>query len=238
MKWDTKRIWVTHLIFGVLVLTWLLPMTRPLWDWIDHISFWAFNSLAALGTGSLKFWAFLNYHKTDWFHDIIIAIFFVIYIAKGPSLRRFCEMIAAIVFTAIIIIGVNKTLIPKTIEISRTSPTGVYENTVRLKGTLNNLKIKDHSDQSFPSDHATLAIFFAYFAFYLMGRRAGFLALFYSLFMCLPRLIGGAHWLTDVIMGSLPITTLSLAWVLGSPLFEFTVTKLENGLCRLRLTTS
>lgn len=63
---------------------------------------------------------------------------------------------------------------------------------------------------SFPSDHAVL--FFALaIGFFFISRRLGWLALLYvSLFIALPRLYLGLHYLSDILAGALIGVTVSV----------------------------
>jgi Kdo2-lipid A phosphotransferase len=81
------------------------------------------------------------------------------------------------------------------------------------------MSTKDDSSKSFPGDHGTTALLFAASFSYLAGWRLGLLASLYAAFLCMPRLITGAHWLSDVIVGSGTITILFLSWAFCTPLF-------------------
>jgi membrane-associated phospholipid phosphatase len=82
------------------------------------------------------------------------------------------------------------------------------------------MSIKDGSSKSFPGDHGTTALLFAASFTYLAGWRLGLLACFYAAFLCLPRLITGAHWLSDIVVGSGSITLFFMAWAIYTPLFK------------------
>ena len=48
--------------------------------------------------------------------------------------------------------------------------------------------------------------------FRLMGTRIGALATLISLPFTLPRMIVGAHWASDVLLGSLPLALFNVEW--------------------------
>jgi membrane-associated phospholipid phosphatase len=56
------------------------------------------------------------------------------------------------------------------------------------------------------------------FFWYYGGRRFGLVCLFMTVIFSLPRLIGGAHWLTDDLVGGGFITLLAMSWLLATPL--------------------
>jgi membrane-associated phospholipid phosphatase len=100
------------------------------------------------------------------------------------------------------------------------SPTMVIDDSIRLSKEIPWMKIKDGSSKSFPGDHGTTALLFAASFSYLAGWRLGILASFYAAFLCMPRLITGAHWLSDVLVGSGTITMIFLSWAFCTPLFS------------------
>ena len=81
---------------------------------------------------------------------------------------------------------------------------------------------------SYPGDHGTTAIMFTMCVFHLMGFRAGLLAFFYNIYWQLPRLVTGCHWLTDIIMGSVVISTAVMSWIIYSPLKEWVTDLISN----------
>ena len=112
--------------------------------------------------------------------------------------------------------------------IYRDSPTLVVENCVRLSEKISWMRIKDDSNKCFPADHATTAILFAAtYAFYA-GRRLGTAACAYAVFLCMPRMIVGAHWLSDVIIGSGSIALVLLSWAFCTPMHVFCIEKIET----------
>ena len=128
---------------------------------------------------------------------------------------------------------VNGILFPEFIHIPRKSPTMVDKTAFRLSSVIDWITVKDHSRKSFPGDHATTAVLFTWMIFYLMGWRKGLLAIFYAVFFCLPRLITGAHWLTDVLIGSGSIATVMSSIAFGTPLANTSINLLEKGLKKL-----
>ena len=64
---------------------------------------------------------------------------------------------------------------------------------------LDNSKIKVFSPVSFPAGHALFSIFWGIMCLRVMPSRIGRIAFGMGIFMCLPRLISGAHWMSDVL---------------------------------------
>lgn len=221
-NWNIKSLIFVHLFVIFLLSTWYLPLTRTAWNLIDQQVFFLLNA-------SLKhsfwqnFWALANHKKTDWLHDVFMLLFFFFYIKKAlgkkEKVQRASELIASILFFALTIFTINKTLVPNFFHLSRSSPSITYEGAIRLSQILDWLAIKDYSRCCFPADHGTTASLFVGTIYLLMGRKAGFIALLYGIFFCLPRLVVGAHFTTDILIGSVPIALIALGWAYLSPFF-------------------
>jgi membrane-associated phospholipid phosphatase len=64
--------------------------------------------------------------------------------------------------------------------------------------------------------------------YFFAGRRLGAYALFYSVFRVLPRLIVGAHWFSDVVVGSGCLALFFLSWTLCTPLHTWIIDRIEK----------
>lgn len=226
-----KRILISHLIvLSLLASWWVFPQ---FWDHLDLITFKFCNGFIGKSPFWQRFWATLSNHRADWLHDVVFFAFFVPYLFFGENKRRKAlSFIIGIVFSALVIFTVNKTFFPKVVICERHSPTAVLQDTFRLKTLVADVKLKDRSTSSYPGDHATTAVFFSYFAFYLLGWRRALFCTAYAVFFCMPRLVAGAHWMTDIVMGSLPIALLSTSYFIGFGLFTFLINYTEAYLCR------
>jgi membrane-associated phospholipid phosphatase len=75
--------------------------------------------------------------------------------------------------------------------------------------------VKDASRRSFPGDHAMTLFLLCGFIFWLTKSIPfRIVTVVVTVFFTLPRLISGGHWLTDLLMGSLPIAIFALTiWI-------------------------
>ena len=70
---------------------------------------------------------------------------------------------------------------------------------------------------------------------YLVRGKLGALALAYGGgALCIPRLAVGAHWLSDLIVGSCCIVLLSISWAFFTPLGERLILAIERGMRKFR----
>jgi len=105
----------------------------------------------------------------------------------------------------------------------RLSPTLVLEPHYKLTELVPWINAKDASSRSFPGDHATVLLLFSIFIHAFCGRRYAWIYILVIIFS-LPRLVSGAHWFTDVMIGG-AATALMVA-----PLTI--VTPIRNRLCQ------
>lgn len=230
-NWQVRPLLMLHLSLGIVILSWIIPSTRFAWDYIDQKCFTFLHSWIQTSVFWQNFWAIANHKRVDWLHDIFMGSFFLYYIKKGGAIlrvRRIAELIISILCFFSVICIINKTLIPAYFSISRYSPSLVYESAIRLSTKINWLYIKDHSRTCFPADHGTTAVLFIGTVFFLMGRRIGIFALLYGTLFCLPRLIVGAHYLSDILVGSAGIALFSLAWLYFTPAMFYLTKATEN----------
>lgn len=222
-QWRVKPLLLCHLIVACLLSSLIFPWTQSFWQTVDIAFFkWVNSSLRDRPVWQL-FWACANHKLADWVEDLCILGFFIAYVRKKDSLskkRKMGELLFSAFYIALILYFVNRILFRETWTIPRLSPTLVVEDSVRLSQEIPWMSIKDDSSKSFPGDHATTALLFAATFSFLNQWRLKIPAILYGAFLCMPRLITGAHWLSDVVVGSGSITLFCLSWAFYTPLFQ------------------
>ena len=225
--WNIKILLIPPLLMALIFISWLSPLFRPFWDRIDQMTFIYLNGWIKNSVYWQNFWAFTNHKAMDWIHDAIMFSFFYFNITKASTelkSRKIAEVIVVLCFMTLILILVNNFFI----HTPRKSPTEIDPSAFRLSSVIEWMKVKDHSKKSFPGDHGTTAILFTCFVFYLMGWKKGIGSIFYAIFFTLPRLISGAHWTTDILIGSALIAIGTTSLIMGSPLGFLTISYLEQ----------
>ena len=76
---------------------------------------------------------------------------------------------------------------------------------------------KDWSSTSFPGDHGMMLLIFTFYMLRYFGKRAFAASLLVFIVFSMPRIMSGAHWLTDVVVGSGSICSIVLSWMLLTP---------------------
>lgn len=240
-EWKLKKLLYWNLLSIFLLLSFISPYGKIVWDLIDLSCFRVLNNSLRYSQLWKLFWAFANHKNADWIQDGIILLFFILSFRAMPNkraIRKLAEIVFLLIYGALVIVCINMQLFRKHLDIYRPSPTVIEENCVRLSKELPWLEIKDRSLKSFPADHGTTALLFAAgFSFFTSSRKLRLYAILYSIFTCIPRVVLGAHWLSDIIIGGglITITTMSLA--LCTPFHARCIDKIENffGLCRRRV---
>ncbi len=99
------------------------------------------------------------------------------------------------------------------LKLARYSPSLVLAPSLRLSEVLHNPSIKDASQNCFPGGHAFALLYWALFSLYLSPRYIGILGMIFGLFLCLPRLFSGAHWMSDTVFSAL-LALVCFVWTL------------------------
>lgn len=226
-----KKICLWHLFAALLVGSFLWPVTESYWSRLDETFYRFLNHSLDDHPWWQIFWAMASNKLADWLEDLCILGFYIVHISKTRKelrLKKVSELVFCLFYIALIIYFVNRVLFRSNWHIYRDSPTLALDGGVRLTDEVPWISFKDSSNKSFPADHATTAILFAVSYFYLAGWRLGLIAAFYATFLCIPRLITGAHWLSDVLVGSVPIVIIFLSWLFCTPLLHFCSQKIEK----------
>ncbi len=226
-----KPLLYCHLAILCLVGTFCFPPTRAYWDILDIWLFKLLNGTLVDRPLLQAFWALINHRYTDWVEDLVFIGFFIIAIqqvAHGQRLKKASQFIFCILVAVTMIYCVNKVLFREHLKISRPSPSLVVTPCVRVSDEVSWVKTKETAARSFPGDHATTVIFFAVSYTFFVGRRLGFYAIVYAIFRSLPRLIIGAHWFTDIFVGSGAIVLFFSSWIFCTPFYLWSTQLIET----------
>ena len=118
--------------------------------------------------------------------------------------------------------------------VARKSPTLVHLDAFRLSEALPSIAAKDAARFVFPGDHATVLIICATMITCFLPRAHAAAAWIVAVVFTAPRLVSGAHWLSDNLVGSVAVAGFVLTYVLATPLKGALIDRTEKVVASLR----
>lgn len=219
-SWRVKRLVFFHLIAALLLISFFFPPFSEIWKSIDSFFFRLIHTPLGSSNFLRHFWAFANHRFADWFEDFCVFGFYLVAVLKQPKGQRLdlaSKLIFCVFLIAFTILFMNRFMARDLLRLRRESPTLVIQGAILLPDYLPWIPVKVVSTKCFPADHATTALIFSISYAYLVRGRLALYALLYGAFLCLPRLVVGAHWLSDLVVGSGFIVLLSFSWAFCTP---------------------
>jgi membrane-associated phospholipid phosphatase len=222
-RWRPLPLFITHLLAGLLLLSWLWPTSRPLWNAIDHATFQLLNG----SLGQQAWWDWLWALASIRVFDILVgALLLTLLIRRDWLFAQHQLRPALFTFVALLlvllVIRVLVTKLAGHFGWQHASPSleiaGAYHLSDHFPLLEQIFELKDRSSRSFPGDHASVLLIWGLFmALFARGGRLA-LVLGITLLFMLPRLVAGAHWLSDDFVGGLLIALLAIGWGYFTPL--------------------
>ncbi len=219
-------------LFGIaLFASWLLEPTRSLWMELDNLTFWSMNNSLAEGKAWRWFWAIANNRMFD-----LVTLGCMLLLFSDYSLRKDRQNLNRYIAIGILMLiaVLVASQVGKAIPITRPSAANYYPEALRLSHLVPEIYTKDISGDTFPGDHGLILLLYAGFVGFFMSRTYGLIAIIMMVVFTLPRLMSGAHWLTDEIVGAVAIGVITLSWLLATPLHSVAINRLEVWVAKRR----
>lgn len=234
--WRWKSFLLSHLLIALLLLSFFIPLSASWWAKIDLSCFQFLNTPLKHNETLRVIWALANHRLADWLEDLCILTFYIVAIyktAKHSRLKKGLQFFFCLLLTALTILLINRLFCRDFLRLRRASPTLVIDSATYLSDFISWIPVKVHSGKSFPGDHATVALLFACTYAYLVRGKLAIFALLYAMLLCIPRLAVGAHWLSDIVVGSGSIVLFSISWAFFTPFADWVVEKGEKALRKI-----
>lgn len=202
-----------------------------LWKKVDYSVFLALNGTMKDNPVMQTVWGVTNHRAFDLAAASWMVLLFVIYVVRNPRNEDRIELVQFGIYmtaTLLLVIAISELVI----HFQRLSPTqtaGLSERAVLLTDLKDHVtwKVKIGSSNSFPGDHATVLLFIGSYIIYRLRSWYGVMAAFGMAFFALPRLAGGGHWLSDIVVGSLSFYLFFFPLCMSRPPREWALARLK-----------
>lgn len=210
----------------VLFLSWYLPPDHGFWFVLDKTIFFGFNDQMVDHPTFALLVAITNFRGFDAVSLLAMgALYYSFWRAETPVGRRRLLLIGISMLLTAVLLNQLGHLLP----VKHSSPTLYFDNVHRVS-ELTGIPAKDASKDSFPGDHGMMLIIFACFMWRYFTPRAFVLALSIVIVFSLPRVMAGAHWFTDIMVGSMSVVLVGLSWWLLTPANDKLISWLDRSL--------
>lgn len=220
LRWDNRYLLLTHGIAVGLVIAWLVPPSSNWLQDLDHAVFRLLNGTLVWGPAWQRICAWSNHRIFDLVSGLTMLLILLPYLWQ---LRRATILLPIYTLLAMGgVIGVvrallGELLILRILGYHRASPSLILEPCHRLSQLVPDVHAKDASPWSFPGDHGLVLFSIAIFMTSQTKAWSRWLAWGTAIMFSLPRLLSGAHWGTDLAVGSMSLALIAIGWLLGSP---------------------
>lgn len=200
-----------NLLGIALFISWYLPEQHGWWSQLDAAIFLYFNQMVAKSHAYAVFLAVTNYRAFDVTSLLAMGLLYIYYFLHTPPERRHQLIsIGIVMLLSAVVLNQLGHLLPG----SRPSPTVIFQNddSVARVSQFTAIPTKDMSKDSFPGDHGMMLLIFAAYMLRYFGGRAFAWGLAIVVAFSLPRVMIGAHWFSDIAVGSLSVVLVGLSW--------------------------
>lgn len=213
-----------NLLGVALFLSWFLPANHGGWFTLDSAIFFFFNRHLATDPSFLHLVAITNNRAFDVISLLAMGLLYLyFYLKQDAAGRRRLVITGVVMLLTAVVLNQLGHLLP----VKHPSPTLTFDNIHRVS-ELTGIPTKDASGDSFPGDHGMMLIIFSCFMLRYFGRGAFAIALLITLVFSLPRVMIGAHWFTDIAVGSLSVVLVGASWVLMTPCSDWIIDRLNR----------
>ncbi len=215
-----------------LLASWFVEPARSLWLALDERFFWFTNQTLAPERPWQVLWAATNVRAFD-----LLAALSMVGLYAHYTLRRGRDQMARLIAVGLMLTSllvVAKRFADALSLVHRRSPTLVHAESHRLSELVPWIPTKDAAVDSFPGDHCMVLLICAGVISYYLPRAWAAIAWVIAALFTVPRLMSGAHWLSDNLVGSVGVAAFVLTWALATPLHGVISDAFERILRRLR----
>lgn len=222
-RWCGAGLLACNLLALTLLASWRWPPARLLWDRFDLAVFHLLNAPLASNAAWAHIWGVCNMRLVDLGFGLIMLCILVRgnFIFTAAQVRQALYAFVALLVLLLLIRAGPLNELVKAMHWQRASPSLTVDGAVRLTALFpewaRDWHLKDSSGRSFPGDHASVLLLWAIFLSPFAQGWRRWLVWGLALLFMLPRLVSGAHWLSDVLVGSVLLGLTAIGWGLYTP---------------------
>ncbi len=200
---------------GQRVIRYAKEEHESVWKRIDYGTFKALNGSLRDRETAQTFWALTNNRATDLMSAACMALVMWcgLVVRKSPEEKLTYAKFGLFLGVMTILLDIS---LPLTLfDYGRPSASlEVREGIIRLSEMEHiTWSFKESSSRSFPGDHGAILLACAIYVARFATLRWGIAAFLVAILFGLPRLVVGAHWATDILVGSTFVALISTSWV-------------------------
>ena len=231
-QWNIKALIISHLFAFAWLGFFLTDTGFAFWRSIDHNVFFILNGTLSEPDSWTRFWAWANVR----IFDLIPLVFMLISLTFpgfGIKRDRLQQAIIGFVLLLVLMFPIRESVYEyaREIGLSSNSPSLLLEPSYRFSEIVPDIKgAKDSAGHSFPGDHAAVVLTWA--GFMILNARSWFsiYALILALAFMTPRIVGGAHWASDNLVGGAFSAIVTLSWAFNTPIMHYLTRGAHRGL--------
>lgn len=222
-QWNIKALILSHL-FAFFWLGFFLTDTGfALWRSIDSTIFFILNGTLSAPDNWTRFWAWANVRIFDMI-PLLIMLVSLTFPGMGIKRDRLQQAIIGFILLLVLMFPVRESVYEyaRAIDLSGPSPSELLEPAYKFSQIVPDIKgAKDSAGHSFPGDHAAVVLTWA--GFMILNARSwlSMSALLLAIAFMTPRIVGGAHWASDNIVGGAFSAMITLSWAFCTPIMHW-----------------
>lgn len=208
-----------------LFFSWYLPTNHGFWFPLDAAVFHFFNQGIAENRTYVRLLTITNSRSFDACSLLAMgSLMLSVWFRENSAGRRRVIIIGLVMLLSAVVVN---QLAQNIMPVKRSSPSLFFPDAYRVSNMLS-AATKDASADSFPGDHGMMLLIFCAFMWRYFSHKIFLISLSIFVVFSLPRVMIGAHWLTDIIVGSLTAILIGMPWILMTPLSDAIITLFDR----------
>lgn len=221
-QWRIRPLLACNGVALLLLITWLWAPSRAVWDQVDLQLFALLNEPVHAAGLWAKTWAIGSMRPVDMGVGLLMLAVMLkadLVFSAAQVRKALFAFLATLIVMLLFRVGFAELV--KLMGWQRPSASLVVEGAARLTelfpGWEERWDMKDSATRSFPGDHASVLLIWAMFMSFFARNWRLLLVWVMAVVFMLPRLVAGAHWGSDALVGGVFLALLGLAWACFTP---------------------